>query len=91
MVKCLHCGEEIYDPFRMDPPIHHSCLGKHLNELKSRVDGLEATSMLYHELLYQVVNKHPNESRHETAKRIIHQHENQNNSPEAASRSKHHE
>jgi hypothetical protein len=38
----------------------------------------------YRELLYQVVNKHPDETRHETAKRIIHQHENQDNGPTQA-------
>ena len=39
----------------------------------------------YSELLDQVQNTHPNETRHETAKRIIHQHENrQSNGPEQA-------
>jgi hypothetical protein len=30
---------------------------------------------LYHELLYEVVKKHPGESRHQTAKRYIREHE----------------
>jgi hypothetical protein len=33
----------------------------------------------YSDLLYQVINKHPNETRHETAMRIIYQHEHQDN------------
>jgi len=43
-----------------------------------RIAELEAA---YNDLLYQVQNKIPGETRHETAKRIIHQHENQNNPP----------
>ena len=31
----------------------------------------------YNDLIYQVETKHPGESRHETAKRYIHEHENQ--------------
>jgi hypothetical protein len=31
----------------------------------------EDYKLLYHDLLYQVEQKHPNESRHETAKRLI--------------------
>ena len=37
-------------------------------------DGLREK---YNELLYEVVNKWPNETRHETAKRYIHERENQ--------------
>lgn len=39
---------------------------------------------LYHDLLYQVANKIPGETRHETAKRIIRQHETPSNDPECS-------
>jgi uncharacterized protein YbaR (Trm112 family) len=42
-------------------------------ELQAENAELQAN---YNELLYQVQNKIPGESRHETAKRIINQHEN---------------
>lgn len=38
---------------------------------------------LYEDLIYQVHNKIPGETRYETAKRIIYQHEHQNNAPQA--------
>jgi hypothetical protein len=39
-------------------------------------EEVERLRKLYHELLYQVCNVVPGESRHESAKRIIYQHEN---------------
>jgi len=41
---------------------------KHYAELEIENQRLRA---LYDDLIYQVANKHPNESRHETAKRYI--------------------
>lgn len=38
----------------------------------------------YNDLLYQVQQKVPNETRHETAKRIIHQHEASSDNNEAS-------
>lgn len=50
-----------------------------------RAEKAEARAELYDELLYQVVNKVPDESRHDTAKRIIFEHENRYSSePEQA-------
>ncbi|MDB4352397.1 hypothetical protein OAA60_03090 [Porticoccaceae bacterium] len=42
----------------------------------------DTVSKRYEELIMEVQNKIPNESRHETARRIIRQHENQENSPQ---------
>ena len=50
MINCLHCGEEIFDLLRTKPPLHFSCLSPYINNLKARVDGLEATSVLYYKL-----------------------------------------
>ena len=46
--------------------------------------GLAEARKLYDELLYGVANKHPEESRHETAKRYIYNAENQTHGPDAA-------
>lgn len=54
-------------------------------EEKERAEKAEARAKLYDELLYQVANKVPGESRHDTAKRIIFEHENRDCSePEQA-------
>jgi hypothetical protein len=44
-------------------------------ELAAMKGDKESVGALYHELLYQVGKVTPNESRHESAKRIIRQHE----------------
>jgi hypothetical protein len=52
--------------------------------LRASEERINETSRLYHELLYNVSIKHPNESRHETALRYIRQAERQDNPPMAA-------
>lgn len=42
---------------------------------REEVEKLRERVELYNELLYQVQNKIPGETRHQTAARIIHQHE----------------
>lgn len=49
----------------------------------AQIKELEAISAKYHELLYQVSMKFPNETRHETALRYLKRAENQSNSPVA--------
>jgi hypothetical protein len=50
-----------------------------LEALRAERDALNGMRDLYWELIYQVANKYPGESRHETAKRYIHQAEHQSN------------
>lgn len=66
---------------------HHSALYRdEIESLRSEIESLRKTQRLYDELLYQVVKKHPNESRHETALRYIRQAEApSNNAAEAKS------
>jgi len=59
----------------------HTPEQKRIAELEVERDKLREQ---YNDLIMQVQQKHPDETRHETAKRIIHQHENQNNPPESA-------
>lgn len=59
------------------------CLEFIKQALQSKQGGDDYKSK-YYELLYQVSNKHPNETRHETALRYLRQAENQNNPPQAA-------
>ena len=42
MSDCLHCGVEITDPLRLNPPIHFLCTGIYIRELQTKVDTLEA-------------------------------------------------
>ncbi len=54
-------------------------------QLQAEMDALKAElaekDRLYHELLYQVGNKYPNESRHETALRYLKRAEQPSNDP----------
>ena len=52
-----------------------------LAEVLARNVELEAAQAKYNDLLMEVHNKIPCESRHESAKRIIHQHEHADNLP----------
>lgn len=58
---------------------------KERNDFEIRCDTLKAElaakDQLYHELLYQVGNKYPNESRHETALRYLKRAEQPSNDP----------
>ncbi len=49
------------------------------SDLKAARAYIKELEAKYNELLYQVQNKVDGETRHETAKRIIRQHENQTN------------
>ena len=52
-------------------------LRRSLDAILARLEGgSDDVSKLYYELLYEVANKVPGETRHDSAKRIIHEHEN---------------
>ena len=59
-------------------------LQKAIEQRDSARRRAEKAERLYNDLLMQVANKIPGETRHETARRIIDQHENQTNAPEGA-------
>ena len=54
-------------------------LVEQVNQLRAELERVKA---LYHELLYGVAKKFPNETRHQTALRYIQQAEKQDNGPE---------
>jgi len=58
-----------------------------LDKAEARNVELEAVQAKYDDLLMEVHNKIPCESRHESAKRIIHQHEHTDNLPTQESES----
>jgi uncharacterized protein YhaN len=64
-----------------------SDLATNVRSYEDRIADLEAQLAAerekYSDLIMQVQNKIPGESRHETARRIIQQHENQCNEPQA--------
>ena len=69
---CPHCGRHT------EAGGFHTCPDGTTGaavETQTPASSGDATKALYHELLYQVESKYPGESRHETAKRIIHEHE----------------
>lgn len=49
---------------------------------EQQAEEIQSLKSKYHELLYQVAKKFPDESRHETALRYIRQAENHDNGPE---------
>jgi hypothetical protein len=57
----------------------HEALRAELTALTAQVERLtlelDEANTLYHDLLFQVGTKHPGETRHETARRYLNQHE----------------
>ena len=60
-----------------------------IQQLKTKLAESDARVVKYDELLLQVENKHPNESRHETALRYIRQAENKSHQSCGAGKSEH--
>jgi hypothetical protein len=57
-----------------------------LEDSRNRIADLEARGRMYDEVLYQVCRATPGETRHESAVRIIHRHENQEVAPQESSK-----
>lgn len=57
-------------------PEHCTCKTTEISK-SAAMPGSKDFEQLYHDLIYCVCNKIPGETRHETAKRILTQHENQ--------------
>ena len=84
------CVEAYLDS--IDAPKHDSHCDENMYSLVGRITHISAPpvpdtrwEIKYNELIMEVVNKIPNETRHETALRIIRQYENRENSPMIAS------
>jgi len=68
--------------------LHSKTQGEDIQWAIDRIIALENRSILYEELIYQIANKTPNETRHETALRYIKQAEERCNGPAQAANKK---
>lgn len=73
--KCQNCAEEECDAMLDEMPCC-SYVPNHATALKE----LEEYKKLYNELIFEVCNKWPGETRHETAKRYIRERESSHQS-----------